>query len=514
MSLGTSADNAEIVAAGFHTFRAPLPEHAAEVTSLIADLYSISSSLTNLEALNKDPRYRRNFLLIQSDLSLVQTSLKYTVDDTLDFFRALDGGQTSSAVYKRTWTALNDFFWDEAQYSLATRLAKYKTFMRELAEVVKDDGQDPQYLAGLRNGMKLLCDVQASHITERLRRVPLYRNASSGSAEPMSPASDPRAPRPRSHERRRPAYTSPTSPMSASSGTYSDFPPSVPSVPASPMTSATSATSATSRSTNTGRPHWAQVVFKTFSTNTPLPRVGERSNCYGDICPDAREMLIGRGFEELLEFRPEGESHLRVYFYIRKRDSHVRILIKVPHRSRSSDYYTLPLSLVDVQRDGSCLCLYRQRRGKNENVLWALLTFKTMEALVTFHHTLLALRSQDLASDAKGDNLSDCELIDEVELYGGKINDDGYLHGLRIWEDQKTGAVRLQASVHGGEMGRTPVWTAFFNHNLEKNWIKSEDSKTLVLRHLKPIIFMSEEDYVSPRNSYGRIIEFKSSSGE
>lgn len=40
-------------------------------------------------------------------------------------------------------------------------------------------------------------------------------------------------------------------------------------------------------------------------------------------------------------------------------------------------------------------------------------------ALVTFHHTLLALRSQDLASDAKGDNLSDCELIDEVELYGG-----------------------------------------------------------------------------------------------
>lgn len=147
MSLGASADNAESVAAGFHTFRAPLPEHAAEVTSLIADLYNISSSLSNLEALNRDPRYRRSFQVIQSDLSLVQTSLKYTGDDILDFFRALDGGQASSAIYLRTWTALNDFFWDEAQYSLATRLAKYKTFLRELGEVVKEyvspDNADP-----------------------------------------------------------------------------------------------------------------------------------------------------------------------------------------------------------------------------------------------------------------------------------------------------------------------------------------------------------------------------------
>ncbi|CAG8022139.1 unnamed protein product [Penicillium salamii] len=279
MSLGASADNAESVAAGFHTFRAPLPEHAAEVTSLIADLYNISSSLSNLEALNRDPRYRRSFQVIQSDLSLVQTSLKYTGDDILDFFRALDGGQASSAIYLRTWTALNDFFWDEAQYSLATRLAKYKTFLRELGEVVKDDGQDPHYLSVLRNGIKILCDVQTSHITERIRRVPLHRNpSSSGSAEPVSPISDRRAPRRRSYERTRPAHASPTSPMSPSSGTYSDFPPSVPDVPASPMTSATSATTATSRSANTdfSRAHWAHAAFKTPSTSTPLPRVEQR----------------------------------------------------------------------------------------------------------------------------------------------------------------------------------------------------------------------------------------------
>lgn len=40
-------------------------------------------------------------------------------------------------------------------------------------------------------------------------------------------------------------------------------------------------------------------------------------------------------------------------------------------------------------------------------------------ALVTFHHAFLALRSQDLGSDAQADNLSDCELLEEEELYGG-----------------------------------------------------------------------------------------------
>lgn len=138
MALRTSADNAEDVAAGFTTFRAPLPEHAAEVTSLIADLYSISSSLSGLEALYKDSQYQRNFSLIQSDLELVRTSLKYTLEDIVDFFRNLDGGKAGPAHYKRTWKTLNQFFWDESKYSLATRLAKYKAILRELTELAKE----------------------------------------------------------------------------------------------------------------------------------------------------------------------------------------------------------------------------------------------------------------------------------------------------------------------------------------------------------------------------------------
>ncbi|CAG8280674.1 unnamed protein product [Penicillium salamii] len=98
-------------------------------------------------------------------------------------------------------------------------------------------------------------------------------------------------------------------------------------------------------------------------------------------------------------------------------------------------------------------------------------------------------------------------------IFCRKIDDDGYLHGLRIWEDRVTGAVRLQASVHGGPMGRTPVWTAFITHNIGKEkWIRTEDSRTVVLRHVRPMVFMSGDDYNSPRNNYGHIIEFKTSS--
>lgn len=137
MSLGSSADDAEGVAVCFHAFRAPLPEHTAEVTSIISDLYAISSSLSSLEDLDKDLRYRRNFRLYSNELSLAQASLKYTLDDILVFLHNLDY-DNRPAAYKRVWLGLNDHFWVEAQVTLATRLAKYKTILREIGELVKE----------------------------------------------------------------------------------------------------------------------------------------------------------------------------------------------------------------------------------------------------------------------------------------------------------------------------------------------------------------------------------------
>lgn len=138
MALRSSADQAERAADGFSTFRAPLPEHATEITGLISDFYAISSSLSSLDDLSKDPRYRRSWALVHPDVELLRSSLKYTIDDILEFFNRLDGGHASSDTYQRTWLSIERFFWNEAQYSLGTRLAKYKGFLRDLVDSVRE----------------------------------------------------------------------------------------------------------------------------------------------------------------------------------------------------------------------------------------------------------------------------------------------------------------------------------------------------------------------------------------
>jgi hypothetical protein len=75
----------------------------------------------------------------------------------------------------------------------------------------------------------------------------------------------------------------------------------------------------------------------------------------------------------------EEESDMRVSFYLRERDHRVRILCKVPHRTRSSDYYCLPLNLLEIMRDESLLRLCRRRNKGTELVLWAAFRFTTME---------------------------------------------------------------------------------------------------------------------------------------
>lgn len=137
MALRTSADNAEEVAAGFRMFRDPLPEHATEITSLIAELYGISSSLKLLEDLTRSRLYRHNLPIVRPDLERVRTSLKYTLEDIVDFFGNLEV-RSSPTVYKRTWLDLCDFFRNESRDSLATRFAKYRAFLKEIEDLTKE----------------------------------------------------------------------------------------------------------------------------------------------------------------------------------------------------------------------------------------------------------------------------------------------------------------------------------------------------------------------------------------
>ena len=84
MALRISANEAEDAAARLRIFRAPVPEQTAEISNMIAELFAISSLFNRLDDLVND--YQPNLVLIRTDLDLVQASLKYTLDDLMDFF--------------------------------------------------------------------------------------------------------------------------------------------------------------------------------------------------------------------------------------------------------------------------------------------------------------------------------------------------------------------------------------------------------------------------------------------
>ncbi|OGE48122.1 hypothetical protein PENARI_c032G00671 [Penicillium arizonense] len=521
MALRTSAENAEDVAAGFTMFRGPVPEISSEVTSLIADLYAISSSLSILDDLGKDYRRQLNLARIQPDLSMVQASLKYTLEDIVNFFGRLSGPAVVPDTYKHTWLSLSRFFWDESRFTLATRLAKYNAMLRELSEMAKDKHYSSPLLDGLRNGMNTLLSIQDSRLASQLGRMSMGgRHPSSSSAETPSPVGDrKRHPnrRQRSFDRHRPSPASPTSPTSPSSGNFSDFPPSVPDVPTSPPTSTTNttATNDTGRSTasDTIKYHWAKEVYGTCDTQTPLPPVAETSDCRGESHPGVKQAIREKGFEELLRLSVNDDSDMSVSFYLREKDHRARILCKVPRRgSKPSEYFCLPLNLLEILRERSCLRLCRRRRSGTELVLWTVLKFTTMEDLVLFHNMFVALRSQDEGHPPR--QILDHELQDEDEIFGGKINDDEYPHALRVYQDLETGAVRLQSSIMEGEMSRTPVWTAFITKHVEKpRLIQQYDATTIHIRNLKPVIFISAEDYSPPKTKHGdHVLKFTSAS--
>lgn len=138
MDLRVAADECEDVAVGFSMFREPLPQHAIEITQVISDYYAIISLLNTLDALSRDGRYRRNWPRVQADADLVRICLKYTNEDILDLFGNLDGADAPPERFNQVWAAMNRFFWDETQYSFATRLGKYKAFLREMGDMMKE----------------------------------------------------------------------------------------------------------------------------------------------------------------------------------------------------------------------------------------------------------------------------------------------------------------------------------------------------------------------------------------
>ncbi|BDD56938.1 hypothetical protein MAP00_002353 [Monascus purpureus] len=408
MHLRETADDAEDVAAGFRVFREPLPQFATEITGLIAELYAISSSLKSLDDLANDHRHHHNLRLASGDLELVRVSLNYTLDDIIHFFGSVESWKDPpQEIYRNTWTELLQHFRKEAHYSLAIRLQKYKALLKELEDLMRDARPDATLISGLRDNIKALLPKQEK------RLLPFVYGAPSNAAEQGNPGAERKPCSRRSYERPRPSRLA--SSTSSSSATSSDVPPSAPSAPDS------LADSNLSPALYGLENHWAREVFSDNPNDpqpTPIPFVGERPKCLGDPILGLKQWLHDEGFEELFQLAfSDRSTELRVSFYVRESDFRARIVCKVPHSNRPSDYFCMPLNLLEIGRVGSCLQICRRRRGGQELVLWASLKFNTIERMVLFFCTFIALRAQD--SGRPVENIRDYELEMEEELFGG-----------------------------------------------------------------------------------------------
>src|SRR6266498_1862837 len=139
MNLLADAEDAQDIGAAFSKFLDALPDQAADVTGLIAELYAISAALRELDNTIHSRQYGHRAHLIKDDLDLVCASLSYTLKDAFDILGEIraKGDAPTVGAYRQTWKEICYHFQRESRGSLSMRLERYKRFITELSNVMK-----------------------------------------------------------------------------------------------------------------------------------------------------------------------------------------------------------------------------------------------------------------------------------------------------------------------------------------------------------------------------------------
>ena len=134
MGLIAEAENAQDAGAFFSRFLTPLPEHATEITALVAKLYDLASSLRGIDF--DVQQYSTRATLIVDDLDVVRTSLRYSLDDVFDYFDDL-GELPGVVTYRDVWKNMSRHFFLQSGNALSSRLGRYQSFLAELVRLLK-----------------------------------------------------------------------------------------------------------------------------------------------------------------------------------------------------------------------------------------------------------------------------------------------------------------------------------------------------------------------------------------
>ena len=131
--------------------------------------------------------------------------------------------------------------------------------------------------------------------------------------------------------------------------------------------------------------------------------------------------------------------------------------------------------------------------------------------MVLFYCTFVAMKRQDSRPVPHEDLLDDRELEEgengeELE-FGGKVKDGDLQHALRLYRDQASGVVRLEASALRGPMQDVPLWTAFVTkYSRDPDWAHYEGRGVVSFAAMKPPPYVFLSGYLPPRDDKGQII--------
>ncbi|EER26439.1 hypothetical protein CPC735_006110 [Coccidioides posadasii C735 delta SOWgp] len=196
--------------------------------------------------------------------------------------------------------------------------------------------------------------------------------------------------------------------------------------PDSPATRTVSSSSSSSLNEENGVRHWSIRAFgMQLNSSTSLIQTGDITKCFGPIMSGVKEHLA--------------QEYYSLFHLVRS-------------SKRRTVYSTIPITSLQIYRSGSCLQLCQKGPDPDEMIAWANLQFSSIEKMVVFFCTFLALRGQDSSKPIS--NIPDYHLCGEFEVFAGKIVDDNFAHALRVFRDHETKAVRLQATVLDGDLKR------------------------------------------------------------
>lgn len=532
MTLIQEAERAEKIRNSFIYFSGPCGQDDRAIQAINRAISELSSLSCVLREINKliELDTGPGLAIIEDDLKRVHGDVTWTLNDVWKCLGRLGRGRTVRD-YQKTWGEITEMSWENKGKSLDRVLEGYRRDLESLSRTLHrytpmSDGRVLPLMQPISHEMTPTFDElrpEIERIHDRQSSRPFFqanRPAAPTMSRQTSTRSVQRPPLPKtnstklrlpkatidvrqqkSYERERPLSSDASSVSSTSEATgYREKPwaPSPPLSPAATISSISQVSSITSGLEMSSH-HWAKNIFRNMAS-TPLPWSNEETR-YHEVQCIREQTLPNSAYDPVLTL-PYSEG-VQVRLFCRLSDYRSKIVVWYRDFRGDPDYGCLPLQDLHLRRRGSVLRVCRQV-SSGESVTWVSIKFDTIERMILFAGTFIAMRSQDSSTSGPPTAVLDDELRDEVCDFASSIVDSGFRHGLRIFHDRITNAIRLQGSVLKGELDRTPVWTAFITHAITiPGWCGRVGKTTVALADLQLHVFSAMyKPYLAPSGAF------------